>query len=156
VASYADVQYALHQAPVQGAIPVEWQRAGQAQTGQVEVAAGWRKTDISWRASMWALRPSPFVYGRDLTAAEKQALGLPEKQLAFRQGKFVPAPSKALGIQHDDIIIGIDGKVLDMTMLEFNAYIRINFKVGDRITLNVIRNGQRLDFPMTLPNQPSL
>ena len=71
--------------------------------------------------------------------------------LAFRQGNFVPPAAKTAGIQANDIILGIDGKMLEMTMLQFNAFIRLNYKVGDRVTYNVVRDGKRLDIPTTLP-----
>jgi predicted metalloprotease with PDZ domain len=150
VASFADVQYALHRAPAKGTIPVSWQREDKTLTGSLNLAEGWRQTDISWRTSMWGLEPVPGVYGHDLTAEEKKVLGLTAQRLAFRQGQFVPPPARAAGVQAQDIILGIDQKPLEMTMLQFNAYVRLNYQVGDRITLNVLRNGNRLDLPMTL------
>jgi serine protease Do len=154
VASFADVQYALNQAPASGSIGVSWQRGDTMMTGQLQLADGWRKTDISWRASMWGLSPAPFVHGVDLTAEEKKKLSLSEKALAFRQGQFVPPPAKMAGILAGDIIVGIDGKPLEMTMRQFNAYVRTNYAVGDQVKLNVIRNGERVDVAMTLISRP--
>ncbi len=154
VASFADVQYALHQAPAQGSLAVSFQRDGKSVTAKVDLPAGWRKSDISWRTSMWGLDPAPNVYGPNLTGAEKQSFGLSEKVLAFRQAQFVPPPTRKAGIQQDDIIIGIDGKALEMTMLQFNAYVRLNYQVGDQVTLNVIRKGERMEVPMTLAGRP--
>ena len=54
-----------------------------------------------------------------------------------------------------DIIIGVDGKPLEMKMLQFHAHIRLNYEVGDKITFNVIRNGKRLKIPMVLPERKS-
>jgi len=153
VASFADAQYALHHAPAEGTITVSWQHAGQLRAGTLELTPGWRKTDISWRASMWGLEPAPCVHGKDLTAAEKKALGLAENHLAFRQGRFVPVAARMAGIQENDIILGIDDRDLELTMLQFNAYVRLNYKVGERITFTVLRNGERLKLPMTLPNR---
>ena len=153
VASFADVQYALHRAPAKGQVVVSWQRDGKTMTAELALVEGWRKTDISWRASMWGLEPSPCVHGKDLTPEEKKTLGISEKALAFRQGNFVPAPSREAGIKQDDIILGIDNKQLEMTMLQFNVYVRLNYKVGDRITFHVLRNGKRLEIPMTLPRK---
>ncbi len=155
VASFADAQHALHLAPSKGEIAVSWKREGKTHTAKLDLAEGWRKTDISWRASMWGLEPAPCVHGKDLTAEEKKALGLSEKRLAFRQGNFVPVPSRQAGIKQNDIILGIDGKSLEMTMLQFNAWVRLNYKVGDRIVFNVIRDGTKMDIPMTLPSKAS-
>ena len=45
---------------------------------------------------------------------------------------------------------GIDGKELDMTMLQFNAFVRLNYNVGDKIVFNISRDGKRMDVAMTL------
>ena len=41
-------------------------------------------------------------------------------------------------------------KAMEMTMLQFNVYIRLNYEVGDRVTYSVIRNGKRLSIPVVL------
>ena len=60
-------------------------------------------------------------------------------------------------IQKDDIVYGIDDKLLTlpppMSARQFNAYVRLNYNVGDHITLNVIRSGQRLSLPMVLADR---
>jgi predicted metalloprotease with PDZ domain len=124
VASFADVQYALHLAPMQGHIPLAWERDGATKTAELELAAGWRKTDISWRASTRSLGPSPCVHGEDLSAQEKRALGLDESQLAFRQGNFVSRPAQQAGIRQNDIIVGIDDKHLEMSAKQFDVFVR--------------------------------
>ena len=102
---------------------------------------------------MWGLEPRIGVYGKDLSVEEKQKLGLSAKRLAFRQGKYVPPQSRRAGIRGGDVVIGIDDKNLELNMLQFNVYVRLNFKIGDSITFNVIRNGKRIDFPMKLLRQ---
>lgn len=153
IASFADAQYALHKPHPQENIPVSYQRKDEFLKGVLTVTPGWRETDISWRGSMWGLSPPASVHGKDLTAAEKKKLGLDEKRLAFRQGGFVPAAARNAGVRQNDIILGIDDKELAMTMLQFNAYVRLNFKVGDRIRFNILREGKRMEIPMTLPKK---
>jgi predicted metalloprotease with PDZ domain len=150
VASIADLQYALHRAPAKGPVPISWRHDGQEKTSTLELAAGWRKTDLSWRTSMLDLLPWASLYGDDLRAEEKKALGLSAKRLAFRQRRPVHSQARAAGVLPDDVIIGIDGQVLEMTREEFQAHVHRSYLVGDRITLNVLRNGKRLDLPMTL------
>jgi S1-C subfamily serine protease len=116
----------------------------------LDLQAGWRKTNLTWRPSMLDILPALTVYGDDLTAAEKKVLGLAEKRLAFRQQNPVQKGVRAAGIQAGDIILGIDGLALDVTVEQFLGYVRQNYLVGDRITLNVLRDGKRVDFPMTL------
>src|SRR5262249_51372952 len=122
--SFADVQYGLHRAPASGTVAVAWLRDGREQTGRLALAEGWRQTDVSWRWSLRGLDPQPWVQGGDLTAAEKQALGLGAKRLAFRQGPYLSDPARLAGIRQDDVILGVDGKELEMTARQFGAFIR--------------------------------
>jgi S1-C subfamily serine protease len=96
------------------------------------------------------LEPSPWVHGDDLTTDEKKALGLSEKRLALRQGNFVTPPARQAGIKQNDVIIGVDGKELEMTGRQFSVYIKVNYKVGDKVTYNLLRDGRRLDVELTL------
>ncbi len=150
VASFADAQFALHKSPKKGAISVAWEHDGKRTDGTLELAEGWRKTNVTWRTSMLGLIPSTSLTGDDLTPAQKKALGLDEKRLAFKQEQFVHREAKAAGVQPGDIIIGINDQVQNVAMQEFLSCVRQNFLVGDKITINVIRNGKRLDLPMTL------
>ena len=153
LASFADVQFALHRAPTTGHITVRWQRGEQKHEADVELPEKWRESDISWRTSMWNLEPAASVHGQDLTPRQKKEIGLGPEHLAFRQGSFVLPAARDAGIRQGDLIIGIDGKHFDMTMLQFNAYVRLNFNAGDTITFNVLRDGKRLDLPMKLPKK---
>jgi hypothetical protein len=154
VASIADVRHALHAAPKEGSVPVVWERGGQQQAGPLELPAGWRQSDLTWRASMWTVPPAAGVYGQDLSAAEKRALGLPEKRLAFRQSRFVSAAARQAGVRGGDVILGVDGKELEMDMLQFNVYVRLTYNVGDTVTYEVLRDGQRLKIALALPAKP--
>src|SRR5262249_54854577 len=63
VASIADMQYALHQTPNKGQLPILWERDGKTQAANLLLRDGWRISDISWRASVRRIGPSPCVYG---------------------------------------------------------------------------------------------
>lgn len=154
-ATFADAQHALHVLGNAADVRIQWLRDGKEMSATLKLPQRWRESDISWRASMWGLEPTACVWGEDLKPDEKSKLGLAPKRLAFKQGKFVPAQSRNAGIRDGDIIIGIDGKELEMTMLQFNAWVRLNMQVGDKITFNVIRAGKRLDVPFTLPKRDS-
>ncbi len=150
VASFADAQYALHRAPAQGKVSIAWQRGKEKLSATLELAAGWRKTNLTWRPSLLDILTGITVYGEELTAAEKLKLGLTARRLAFRQQTPVHRHAQEAGVREGDIIIGIDGQSMEMTLPEFLAHVRRNHLVGDRITLNVIRGGKRLDLPLTL------
>jgi len=40
--------------------------------------------------------------------------------------------------------------VLELTVDQFLGYVRQNYLVGERLTLNVLREGKRVDLPWTL------
>src|SRR5205814_10110300 len=113
-------------------------------------AAGWKRTNITWRPSLLDILVSPSFYGDDLSAKEKKALGLGEKRLAFRQDKPLPADLKRAGLIEDDVILGVEGLGVEMTLKEFLAQLRRNFLAGDRVTVQVLRAGRRLDLLLTL------
>jgi S1-C subfamily serine protease len=149
--SQADAQFALDRAPRKGPLPLAWERDGKPATGTLTLAEGWRRSDITWRPSMQHQVASLPLYGEDLTAAEKKALGLSAEQLAFRQREKVHSQVKAAGIRGGDIILGIDDKNLQkMDAGDFYQYVRREYLVGDRITINVLRDGRRVNVPLTL------
>jgi S1-C subfamily serine protease len=57
---------------------------------------------------------------------------------------------KAVGVLKGDVVVGIDGKELNGTMAQFLAYVRANYLVGDKVTLNVLRDGTKVALPMVL------
>jgi predicted metalloprotease with PDZ domain len=150
VASQADFRQGLHRAPWEGKTTLSWQRDGKTFTGQLELKAGWKKTNNTWRPSLLDILPALTVYGDDLDAAEKKKLGLPASRLAFRQDAKVHSQARAAGVRAGDIILGIEGETLDTTVDGFLAHVRRHYLVGDRISLRVLRDGKRVSLPMTL------
>jgi S1-C subfamily serine protease len=88
------------------------------------------------------------LWGAELTAEQKKALGLSAQQLAFRQSSPVPAQPQAAGIQEGDIVLGVDDLALAMDVSEFNRYVSQQCLVGDQVVVNVLRDGKRLKLPM--------
>ena len=148
--SQADVQFALDKAPKAGAVEIVWQRGGKTERAKLTLPESWRQGDITWRPSMQHFVPSARLYGGDLKPEEKKALGLSAQRLAFRQQHPVPSQPKAAGVRTGDIILGIDGKVLEMDVGDFIHYVARNYLVGDRVTVNLLRDGKRLDLVMPL------
>lgn len=150
VHSFADASFALDRAPPQGTIGIQWRRQGELQSKRLALPDDWRRSDISWRPSMMHLVPSARLYGRDLKPAERERLGLSATQMAFWQNDPVHKQAGEAGLRPMDIILGFNGKSLDMEAYDFLTYVRRNFVVGDRVIVNLIRDGERMDLPMTL------
>ena len=148
--SFADAQYALDLAPKGGPVEIVWQRGKEQKKAALTLADGWRKTDISWRPSLRHMVPSARLYGTDLTAKEKEAIGLTAKRLAFRHKEAVHRQAKAAGVLAGDIILGLDGESLETDGDGFLKHVERNYLIGDRVTVDLIRDGTRRSVPMTL------
>jgi serine protease Do len=148
--SFADAQYALDIAPTEGVIEIVWQRYDKVHKEKLALTEGWRKTDLLWRASMRDLLPSARLSGFELTAEEKKALGLSAKQMAFRQRESVSKQAKEAGIRAGDVILGVDDKTFEGDLDRFKEYVQNNYLVGDKVTVNVVREGKREKVVMML------
>ena len=150
-ASFADVQYALHRADGSSEIEVIWENGGQKREGILRPAAGWRVTELAWRASTKKLGPAPSIHGEDLSEEQKKQLGLGPKQLAMALGPFLPQVARQAGLRQGDIIVGVDGKRLEMTAGQFDVYIRLEYQPGQKLTYNFLRGGRPENATLTLP-----
>jgi S1-C subfamily serine protease len=148
--SFGDASFALDHAPSKGAIDIAWLRMDQLQTGKLTLSDGWRKSEVSWRPAVQWFIPTARISGTDLNADERKPLGLDDKQLAFRQRDAIAMQAREAGIRPGDIILGVDGKKLEMDATEFQHFIQRNYFAGDRVVVNLLRDGKRLDFTMTL------
>ncbi|MBI3822977.1 MAG: PDZ domain-containing protein [Planctomycetes bacterium] len=151
IASVADFQYALHQAPKKGQLLISWQSGTSESKAPVVLPDNWRKTDLSWRWSLKSMSPSPGIIGDDLDADGRKSLGLKPGELGYRHMNFLTPSGRHAGLQANDVIVGIDDKSLSMTARQFEAHIRLNYRVGQEITLNVMRGKDRVKLKLKLP-----
>jgi hypothetical protein len=145
------VQYVLHKAPKKGEITLAWQRGKQQLKGTIPLVENWRRTDVSWRWSLKSMSPSPGIIGDDLTLDERKKFGLEARQLAYRQMNFLTPAGRHAGLQANDVIVGIDEQALSMTARQFEAHIRLHYRVGQEITLSVLRGKERVKVKLKLP-----
>jgi S1-C subfamily serine protease len=149
--SIADAQFALDRAPAAGKINLTWERAGKETAGSITLTEGWRKSDLNWRPSSRLLVPRMPLYGADLSAAQKQALGLPARQLALGLDKEINPRVQAAGVRPGVTVLGVDGKPRRaLTASDFRAYVHDEYLIGDRVQIDVLRDGKRLSIPYIL------
>jgi serine protease Do len=150
--SQADVQFALDRAPASGTVTIAWQREGQKQTADLQLPQDWRHDDITWRPSLQMLIPYLPLDGSALSAAEKEALGLPLQQFALRHGSRVHSRAQDAGIRAGDIVLGIDGRTQALPSLQaLRDFVRVTYLAGDRVAVELLRDGRRLHVAMVLP-----
>ena len=54
------------------------------------------------------------------------------------------------GIKQNDVLVEYAGKPITMDMRGMNADLRINYKVGQRLSLTVVRGGKRINAKVKL------
>ncbi|MCH7687886.1 MAG: PDZ domain-containing protein [Planctomycetes bacterium] len=147
ITSIADMQWVLHGLPNKSTTVTLTGRKSRTHT--LRLAAGWKKTDISWRGSLWSLPPRLRVWTPELTAGEKKRHGLPGDQSAFlvkwiNTGSLGGRAARSAGLKTGDIIVAVAGKPLgSMTPPQFNVYLKLNYNIGDKLPLTVVRGGKR-------------
>jgi hypothetical protein len=144
VHSIADLQYALEHLPAKAEVKLQWQRDGAARDGVAVLSDGWRKSDISWRASLRGYVPRLALGGKNLTADERKQFGLTPTQLAFRLSVNVSGSASAVGFRAGDIILGVEGQPLDdMDDVQFHYWMQSHYLIGDPVVFAIIRDGRR-------------
>ncbi|HET7035791.1 MAG TPA: trypsin-like peptidase domain-containing protein [Thermomicrobiaceae bacterium] len=88
-----------------------------------------------------------------LTPAIAAQLNVTATKGALIQSVVDGSPAAKAGLQKDDIVTKVDGKELTTDSSFANAV--ESHKVGDTITLTVVRNGQTMQVPVTLAERPA-
>lgn len=153
ITSVADIQWALNDVPDHGAlITVESSQSG---LRQLRPAAGWRKSDFSWRGSMWNAPPRLQVWLPELTAEQSAKLGLPRGDSALEVRWInLEGPggrqAQADGLREKDVVVALDGKPIRMDSRQFNAHLKLHYRVSDRLPLTILRDGRRMELSLLL------
>jgi hypothetical protein len=150
VSSYADLTFALHKAPQEGEVLIRWSRDGKESEGKLKLISGWKRTDLSWRPSMFEFIPKLQLSGDDLDEPEKTKLGLPEKMFAMRHDKFVHSTLKKIGVQENDVLYRLDGQSVPGTIKEIQNYVKRNYLSGDRLKIDLLRDGKKVQVELEL------
>ena len=155
--SIADLQWVLHNLPNTSAnVTLKATRGDRAIEKKLTMSAGWKKTDISWRGSLWSIKPALAVWCAPMKEERVKPLRLakgvkPLKVRWINTGRPEGRNAKRSGLQKGDIIIGMEGNPLRMSSEHFNMHVKLNYKVGDKLPLTLLRKGKRIhfDWPLT-------
>jgi hypothetical protein len=146
ISSIADLQWVLNPLPnTNTRIEVT---TGRNQNYTLALPSDWKRTDISWRGSMWSLSPRLRVWAPPLTDGQKRERDIPSDQGAFlvrwiNRGTEAGRAAHDAGLRHDDMIVALAGKKYDMTWTQFSVYIKLNYQTGDELPLTVLRGGKQ-------------
>ena len=156
VLSIADIQWVLHNLP-NAAATINVYTWNSNRNYTLTTRAGWKKTDVSWRGSMWDLRPRLRVYMPKAKPQELKKLNLPEGQHALRvQWININSPegraAKKAGLREGDFIVALGGKSFDEAISHraFNTLVKLNYKSGEKLALSLLRKGKRIALELPL------
>jgi hypothetical protein len=147
--SIADLQWALHGAPAPTKLRARIRRGGEAVDLTLDLPAGWRRGNISWRVTSWDLRRMGLggLKLAELDAERRAGAKLPEDALALRVehvGEYGEhAVAKRAGFRTGDIIVSFDGRSGRMSESDLLAYALREKQPGDEVTVTVLRDGAR-------------
>ena len=151
ILSIADIQWVLHNLSNTGTT-INVRISGSSRNYVLAARAGWKRTDVSWRGSMWNVRPRLRVWMPEATTQELKKLNLSAGRKALKV-KWIntnsPEGRKArdAGLRTGDFVIAVDGKPMgNMTPREFNTHVKLNYKPGQTLPITLWRNGKRIEF----------
>ncbi|MBI3465369.1 MAG: PDZ domain-containing protein, partial [Planctomycetes bacterium] len=150
--SQADIQWVLHQSPVETQLAATVRRDGTMTQKTIAMNGPWKESDLTWRASsgpglrygLWAL---------PLADAEKKQRDIPADSLALRVSKLhAPraAKLKDAGLREGDVIVAVDGNSTAISESQFLASLRLDHPPDGSVTFTVLRNGRREDLKIPM------
>ena len=154
IISIADLQWVLHNLPPANArvrLLVANPDARLSTHDLVLTSPTWKRTDLSWRGSMWNVRPRMKVWTPDASAEEVRRLSLPRGQKALKV-KWINRGSEEgravfqAGMREGDFIVAIEGKPVRFDHRALNAYVKLNYKPGQILPVTLRRNGRNVSF----------
>lgn len=156
ILSIADIQWVLHHLP-NTATNIRIRPWNSNREHVLTTRIGWKKTDISWRGSLWNLHPRLRVYMPAAKPNELKQLNLPAGQHALKvqwinNGSAEGQAALKAGLKLNDFIIAMAGKPFEKTIDHdiFNAQVKLNYKSGQKLPLTLMRNGKRIPFAWPL------
>jgi hypothetical protein len=147
--SIADLQWVLHKAPAPTKLRAQVSRGEKPVELTLDLPAGWRRGDISWRATTWDLRRMGLGGLRlmELTGRQRDEAKLAGDVMALEvrhAGEYGEhAVAKRAGVQKGDVLVSFDGLTERMSESELLAYALQKKRAGDEVAVTVLRKGKR-------------
>lgn len=157
ITSIADIQWVLHNLPNDSAsvsmttTSLETSNSGSKvwvpSTVAFQTKPGWKKTDISWRGSIYSLSPVFPVWAPPLPENKRNKLAMKDGDPALEvrwinRGRPGGKQAFKAGLRVGDVILKVNGKTVPPSPQKFQTGIKLNHKVGDSLTLDILRKGK--------------
>jgi S1-C subfamily serine protease len=89
---------------------------------------------------------------QDITPALVQSLGLPAIRGVVTSYVEPGSPAERAGVRPGDVVVAVNGETIDSVRQARRAI--FGSRVGDTITVTVLRSGERKDFNIKLEEVP--
>ena len=145
--SIADLQWVLHRAGPKETLAATLVRDGKTIQTRVELTDGWRRGNISWRATTWDLRrmATGGLLLEELPDGKRAALGLKANELGLHVkhvGQYGEhAMAKRAGFLNGDVIVAVAGSKQRRTESELIES-ALALKKGDSMEMTVRRGAE--------------
>jgi len=147
--TFGDLQYRLDAVPRDaGRIRMGVDRGGDLLELSFELPLRWWVTDLTFRQS--SVEPRVYFDSRPLVAEEKLRLGLAVDGFASEvtHVDMVAGALKSHQLRPGDIVFAVDGQERDSVANTAELFIRLRRTAGDAVTLDLIREGKRMQMPL--------
>ena len=134
----------LHRAPRgKTKLSLTWLRKDERHQGTLELAEGWRATNLGWRKSVAeaAIGAHPgFPWPLGVNANDRKKFGIADDAMAVRAyyPKGPKGPAGEAGLRGDLIITAVNGESPNVISRPFMVWFRLRFDPGDPIELTVV------------------
>ena len=151
ITSIADMQWVFHNASNEGdSFEFDVRRGGKIEVAKVSIEAGWKRTDISWRGSLWSMPPSMGIWTPTANPEELGRQNAPQTTQALvarwiNRSRPVAKAATEAGLRTGDLILGVPGfdVPVDDGPLPFHNALRMNFHSESILPLEILRNGRK-------------
>jgi serine protease Do len=155
ITSVADIQWALH--GLSNDDETVTVRTNKSSERELALPAGWKRTDISWRGSLWSLRPKLPVWMEPAEEPQRKAAGINAEDVPLLVkwiNKGQPGGRAAFdaGLREGDLVVALDGKPLRFEKSpEFVMHVKLNYEVGQELPLTVLgKDGKQREVTINL------
>lgn len=139
VASVADMQWVLH--GLSNGDETATVRTSKTGEHALKLPAGWKKTDISWRGSMWSLPPVfPIWMEPEGAKAESATPGktIPYLVKWINTGRPGGRAARDAGLKEGDQVVALNGEPITFEEpRRLVLHIKLNYEVGEELPLTV-------------------